>query len=107
MKTNPLLEQLKTDYALPSLADVLEEYASGKDVEDIDPIWKDEKKMSKKAEESLTQILSGIDFNAYSKEEISELYENISLRRNVWLALLSCQTMMEQIDFKVLQRNRF
>jgi len=107
MNRNPLLGQLKTDHTLPSFADVLGEYASGKDVEDIDPLWKDEKVMAKKAEESLDQILSGIDFNIYTKEEISELYENISLRRNVWLALFSCQTMMEQIDFKVLQRNRF
>ena len=107
MKTNPLLEQLKTDDTLPSFADVLGEYASGKEVEDIDPLWKDEKVMAKKAEESLAQLLSGIDFNVYTKKEISELYENISLRRNVWLALFSCQTLMEQIDFKVLQRNRF
>ncbi len=107
MKTNPLLVQFKTDDTLPSLADVLGEYASGKEVEDIDPLWKDEKGMAQKAEESLDELLSGIDLNAYSKEEISELYENISLRRNVWLVLLSCQTMMEQIDCKVLQRNRF
>jgi hypothetical protein len=107
MNTNPLLVQLKTDYTLPSFADVLGGYALGKDVEDIYPLWKDEKKMAKKAEESLDQILSGIDFNAYSKENIGELYENISLRRNVWLALFSCKTSMEQIDFKVLQRNRF
>jgi len=75
------------------LSDLLNEYALGKEMKDIAPFWK--------------ELLSDIDFNAYSEEVISELYENISLRRNVWLAFFSCQEMMEKIDFKILERSRF
>ena len=107
MKDNPLIKQLMETYNLPSLSDLLNEYALGKEMKDIAPFWKDEKKTVEKVEESLAQLLSDIDFNAYSEEVISELYENISLRRNVWLAFFSCQEMMEKIDFKILERSRF
>jgi len=107
MKGNPLIKQLVVTYSLPSLSDLLNEYALGKEVKDIAPFWKDEKKTVEKVEESLAQLLSDIDFSAYSEDIISEFYENISLRRNVWLAFFSCQKMMEKIDFKVLERSRF
>jgi len=107
MKGNPLIKQLVKTYSLPSLSDLLNEYALGKEVKDIDPFWKDEKETVEKVEESLAQLLYDIDFEAYSEEIISEFYESISLRRNVWLAFFSCQNMMEKIDFKVLERSRF
>lgn len=108
MKNNPLLKYLSTEYnTMPSLYDLLEEYASGKEVKKINSIWNDEKIIVKKAEESLDLILSSIDIEAYSKEIIVELYENLSLRRNVWLSFFSCKTLMEKIDFNVLKRNRF
>ena len=107
MKGNPLIKQLMATYSLPSLSDLLNEYALGKEVKDIAPFWKDKQKTIEKVEESLAQLLYDIDFEAYSEETISEFYENISLRRNVWLAFFSCQKMMEKIDFKVLERSRF
>jgi len=107
MKGNPLIKELLARYKLPSLSDLLAEYALGKEVKDIDPFWKDEKKTVEKVEKSLAHLLYDIDFEAYSEETISEFYESISLRRNVWLAFFSCQKMMEKIDFKVLERSRF
>jgi len=107
MKDNPLIKQLMETYKLPSLSDLLNEYALGKEMKDIAPFWKDEKKTVENVEKSLAQLLSDIDFNTYSEEIISEFYENISLRRNVWLAFFSCQEMMEKIDFKALETNRF
>ena len=107
MKGNPLIKQLIETYNLPSLTELLNEYALGKEVKDIDPFWKDEKKTVEKVEESLAQLLYDIDFEAYSEEIISEFYENISLRRNVWLAFFSCQSMMEEIDFNTLKVSRF
>lgn len=107
MKDNPLTKQLVATYKLPSLSDLLNEYALGKEMQDIDPFWKDKKQTIEKVEESLVQLLSDIDFNTYSEEVISELYENISLRRNVWLAFFSCQEIMGKIDFRILKRSRF
>ncbi len=107
MKGNPLIEKLIERYELPSLSDLLNEYALGKEVKDVAPFWKDEKKTVEKVEESLAQLLYDIDFEDYSEEIISEFYENISLRRNVWLAFFSCQNMMAELDFKVLKRSRF
>jgi len=107
MKGNPLIKQLIATYSLPSLSDLLNEYALGKEVKEIAPFWKDETKTVEKVEESLAQLLDDIDFESYSEEVISEFYENISLRRNVWIAFFSCQRMMEKIDFKALERSRF
>lgn len=107
IKGNPLIKQLMATYSLPSLSDLLNEYTLGKEVKDITSFWKDEKKTVEKVEESLAQFLSDIDFEAYSEEIIGEFYENISLRRNVWLSFFSCQKMMAKIDFKILKRSRF
>ncbi len=107
MKGNPLIAQLIERYDLPSLSDLLHEYALGKEVKDIASFWKDEKKTIETVEESLALLLNDIDFEAYSEEIISEFYENISLRRNVWLSLFSCQNLMEKIDFKALEMSRF
>ncbi len=107
MKGNPLIEKLVERYELPSLSDLLNEYALGKEVKDVAPFWKDEKKTVEKVGESLAQILDDIDFDDYSEKIISEFYENISLRKNVWLAFFSCQKLMEEIDFKALEINRF
>ena len=107
MKGNPLIAKLLERHTLPFLSDLFHEYTLGKEVKDIDPFWKDEKKTVEKVEESLAQLLYDIDFGDYSEEIISEFYENISLRRNVWLAFFSCQKLMEEIDFNALEMSRF
>ncbi|RLA65963.1 MAG: hypothetical protein DRQ78_04860 [Epsilonproteobacteria bacterium] len=107
MHKNPLIKETLTHNDLPSLSILLKEYYLEKEVKEVDSFWKDEKVIPDKAEEYLTKVLSTIDFSAYSEEIISEFYENISLRKNVWLSFFACQEMMETLDFKVLQRNRF
>ncbi len=107
MKTNPLLENLRVNYVLPSLSELLAEHESSGDTKDINPFFKDEKQTVQKVEESLAKLLLDIDFTAYSNEVISDFYENISLRRDVWLSLFSCQRMMQDIDFIALQKSRF
>lgn len=107
MKKNPLIAKLKDHYTLPYFSDVLGEYALGKNVQEIDAFWKDEKNIVHKVEESLSEILESIDFNAYHRDVIVQLYENISLRRNVWLSLFVVQREMEKLDFKILEENKF
>ena len=41
------------------------------------------------------------------KKDIAELYENIALRKNVWLSFFNCQKIMDELDFGVLENNRF
>jgi uncharacterized membrane protein YccC len=104
---NPLFKAFRQKYSGPLLADLLLEYADGKSVDEIDPLWKDEVQIITKIEENLTQFLTDIDYLIYSEKEIIAFYENISLRKNVWRALFHCQTLMAQLDFKLLERSRF
>lgn len=107
MIENPLIRGFKETLPESALADLVGAYAQGKDVKDVDPSWRNEKKVIAKIEEQLSHFLHEVKHNDYSEKEIIEFYENISLRRNVWLSLFSCQTMMEKLDFKVLERSRF
>ncbi len=107
MLDNPLIKGFREKHDGATLADLLGEYAEGKEVKDVDPFWKDEKQIITKIEERLKVFLSNVAPGQYSEKEIIEFYENISLRRNVWLSLFSCQKMMEELDFKVLERSRF
>ncbi len=107
IKNNPLMQILSNKHDLPYLSDLLSEYAKGKTVEDIDTFWKDKQQIVDTVEESLSTLLAEIDFESYSKKDISELYENIALRRNVWLSFFTCQKMMEELDFTILKESRF
>jgi len=107
MLDNPLLKQFRKKYEGALLADLLGEYAIGKNVTEVDPFWRDEAQIVRKIEESLKVFLSEVKYGEYNEKEIIEFYENISLRRNVWLSLFNCQKMMESLDFKVLERSRF
>ncbi|NOR54767.1 MAG: hypothetical protein GQ531_01020 [Sulfurovum sp.] len=104
---NALIKVFRTKNNQNTLADLLGEYAKGKEVKEIDNIWKDEKQMVSRIEEALRSFISNVKPGQYSDKEIIEFYENISLRRNVWISFFSCQTMMEALDFKVLERSRF
>jgi len=104
---NPLIKAFIAENNGEPLADLLTQYADGKAVRDIDPLWRDEKQIIETIEKKLKYFLSSMKPDQYSEKEIIEFYENISLRRNVWLSLFSCQKMMEELDFKVLQRSRF
>ena len=107
MKNNPLIQILRKNYTLPYFSDLLGEYAKGKEVQDINAFWRDKQQTVKAVEESLSKVLADIDFELYSRKDIAELYENISLRRNVWLSLFVCQEMMAELDFNVLKQSRF
>ena len=107
MIDNPLVREFKSNLTESTLADLVGAYAQGKDVKDVDPFWKDEEKIIVKIEERLSHFMKEMKYNDYSEKEIIEFYESIALRRNVWLSLFSCQKMMENIDFKVLETSRF
>lgn len=107
MLNNPLIKVFRKKYDGATLSDLLGEYAAGKEVKDVDPFWRDEKQIVAKIEDRLKEFLTDVKYSEYSEKEIIEFYENISLRRNVWLSLFSCQKMMESLDFKVLERSRF
>ena len=107
MLDNPLLKSFKKQLHGDSMVNLLGEYATGKDAKELDTFWGDEKQIIAKTEERLKDFISNAKPGQYSEKEIIEFYENISLRRNVWLSLFSCQKMMETLDFKVLERSRF
>ena len=107
MKDNALIKAFREKYKGMNLTDLLGEYASGKDVKDVADIWRDEKQVVLMIEERLKDFLDTIKFSDHDENEILEFYENISLRRNVWLSLFNCQEMMKEIDFKALEMNRF
>lgn len=107
VKNNPLIQTLRKNYTLPYFSDLLGEYAKGKAVEDMDPFWRDKEQTVDAVEESLSKMIAEIDFEAYSKKDIGQLYENISLRRNVWLALFESQEIMKTLDLNRLVQSRF
>ncbi len=107
MINNRLYRIFKEEYTGTVLADLVGEYALGKDVAEVDTFWRDEKKIIEKAEKDLANFLSGIDLKEYRRQEIHEFYEAINLRKNLWLSLFSIQEKMSKINFKVLEMNRF
>jgi len=107
MINNPLIKVFREKHDGPTLADLVGAYAEGKDVKDVDPFWRDEKEIVANIEEKLKSFLLDVKYNEYNEKDIIEFYENISLRRNVWLSLFACQKMMEEIDFKALETSRF
>ena len=107
MKDNRLIEAFQKEYRGMSLVDLLGEYASGIEVEKVADIWKDEKQLINVVEDHLGDFLEKIKFSDYRENEILEFYDNISLRKNLWLSLLSCQELMGKLDFKALERSRF
>ena len=105
---NPLLREFKEKLLTEStLADLVGAYEQGKDVKEVDPLWRDEEKIIIKIEEKLTQFLQEVKYNEHNEKDIIEFYESISLRRNVWYSLFACQKIMEEIDFKALETSRF
>ncbi len=106
-RDNPLIRAFQKKYSGSTLADLIGEYAAGKEVKDIAPVWKDKELIITQIEDGLKGFISNIKPGDYSEKEIIEFYENISLRRNVWLSFFNCQELMEKLDFKVLERNRF
>jgi len=104
-KENSLLKHLRKAYTLPDFSTLLDAYAKGKD--DIDSFWESNEALLERVEETLSKILNDIEMEKYSKKELAQLYEFIALRRNVWVALFSCQKQMEEIDFNRLKESRF
>ena len=104
---NPLILTLRKNHNLPYFSDLLGEYAKGRSVQDIDPFWQDRQQTVKAVEASLSKMMAEIDFEAYNKKDIAQLYENISLRKNVWLSLFDCQELMKELDFNALKQSRF
>ena len=107
MRENRLILQLRKNYTLPYFTELLKAYALGKNLQEVDSFWKDTSTIVKTVEESLRDSLEHIEFEAYSREEIAQMYENISLRRDVWLVLFRCQELMKKLDFKTLEESRF
>ncbi len=103
---NPLLSMYKEKYNEEMLADLLGKLAS-KEEQKIDPFWSDEKHIIKHMEDNLELMLSQVKYDEYSQKDIIEFYENINLRKNVWLSLFSIHNMMSEIDFKALEGSRF
>ncbi len=107
MIDNPVIKAFKAQNSGSSFIDLLGEYSKGKEVKEVDILWRDEKQIIVKIENSIKQFISNIEPGQYSEKEIIDYYENISLYRTVWMSLFSCQTMMEKLDFKALERSRF
>jgi len=58
-------------------------------------------------QKKLSLFFESISPETYSEQELSDVYENISLRRDVWIAFLAAQELMETVNFSVLKQNRF
>ncbi len=107
MIDNPLFKTYKSKYNEAMLADLLEGLALGEEERKADSIWSNEKYVIKHIEDNLEHILSGIKHGEYPRKDIIEFYENVNLRKNVWLSLFKIQKMILEIDFKALEMNRF
>ena len=107
MSSNPLFKLFNdTDHSL-KLVQLLGEYANGKESNEIEFFWKNKADLIAKTQEKLTRFFDDIGPDSYSEQDLIDVYENISLRRNVWLAFLAAQELMETVNFRVLKQNRF
>ena len=107
MIDNPMIKVFRNKNDGHPLLDLLGAYAEGKEVKDIDPVWRDKEQIVSKIEKNLKNFLLEVHYSQYEEKDVIEFYENISLRRNVLLSLFSCQAIMEKIDFKALETSRF
>ncbi|MCD6211380.1 MAG: FUSC family protein [Sulfurovum sp.] len=107
MRDNSIFKIYRSKYNEAMLADLLEGLALGVEERKAHTIWSNEKHVIKHIEDNLEHILSEIKDGEYSRKDIIEFYENVNLRKNVWLSLFGIQKMMSEIDFKALEMNRF
>jgi len=107
MKDNPIFGIYKSKYNEAMLADLLEGLSLGEKERETDNIWSNKKHVIKHIEDNLEHILSEIKHGEYPRKDIIAFYENVNLRKNVWLSLFNIQKMMSEIDFKVLEMRRF
>jgi uncharacterized membrane protein YgaE (UPF0421/DUF939 family) len=107
MKENPLLQVVSQNYTLPSLSDLLDKYTNKKKEDDAEDVLIDKQKTVYDIEAYLSKLLEDINFESYAKKDIAELYENIALRKNVWLSFFKCQMIMQELDFRLLEQSRF
>ncbi len=107
MEDNSIFKIYRSKYNEAMLADLLEGLALGKKDREADSIWSNKKHVIKHIEDNLEDILSEIKHGEYPRKDIIAFYENVNLRKNVWLALFNIQKMMSEIDFKALEMRRF
>jgi uncharacterized membrane protein YgaE (UPF0421/DUF939 family) len=107
MKQNPLMQIVSQNYTLPRLSDLLSEYRKQTKEEQADSIWQDKQRMVDAVEEYLSNVFENIDFEHYDKKDIVELYENIALRKHVWLSFFSCHQSMQALELNGLKQSRF
>ncbi len=104
---NPLLKRFLSDHVEHSISELLENYAKGKSVHEVDDYWHDETGIEQKIEQHLETALSFLKADDYSQSDIIAFYENIALRRNVWISFLTCQKQMQVLQFTALKESRF
>jgi len=107
MTDNPLIQDFYKAQNKNMLSDLMLEYSQGKTVEEVDDFWRNETEILAKIESRLKDFLSAVEANQYTQSDIIVFYENIALRRNVWISFFKCQEQMSALDFKTLQESRF
>jgi len=104
---NVLIQRFKDENRIITLADVMEHYANGMKMKQLDSQWRDPQKIIDAIEAHMTDFFSRMKSDKYSQEDVIRFYELIALRRNVWVSFSHCQRLMEKLDFKILERSRF
>jgi len=107
MADNPLIQDFFEVQKANMLSDLLKVYSEGKSVEEVDVFWQNEKVIIEKIESHLTHFLNTVEADRYTQSDIIAFYENIALRRNVWIAFFRCQEQMLSLDFRTLEESRF
>ena len=86
-------------YKASSLYNILNSYA--KEQIEID------KNIEKIIEDRLKEFLPELNSTQYTKDEIIKFYENISVRRDVWMALLEVQKREKNLNLELLKDTKF
>ena len=107
MMSNPLLGVFNDSDHDIKLVQLLDEYANEQESKETASLWKNKNELIATTQKKLILFFESISLETYSEQELSDVYENISLRRDVWLAFLDIQAIMETVHFSVLKQNRF
>ncbi len=107
MADNPLIQAFFKAQKHKMLSDLLKEYSQEKNTNEVEAHWQDEETILAQIETQLQHFLSAVKADQYTQSDMITFYENIALRRNVWIAFFKCQEQMRALNFDGLKESRF
>lgn len=99
LEHNPISKNYFLKYTASSLYEILNSYTKEQ--------MKIDKNIEHTIEERLKEFLPPLSSKKYTKDEIIKFYEHISIRKDVWMALLDVQKSEKGLNLESLKNTKF